>query len=242
MFPLWFRPSCSFFYIHKIRSLPTILGNLHKTVTSQTDVQFIVAGKKPFCTPIIPSNSYILMWTLCRKAVTCLYLEQEPCYWHEPIVSGSNFGVDRRHQMSPKYTTLLWKINTWTLHIRWRTETCRELLLLLLWWRDSSWTQWILKFNQRVHNVFYCDCFDYIVIISIILWLFNLGTSCTGFVLICTVVVLYCFVMCVCMCVRVGFVMRGCFGNMYTVLWLWFFLPWLRFFRAFSSVVRQMPG
>ena len=71
----------------------------------------------------------------------------------------------------------------------------------------------------------------------IILWLFHLGISCTVFVLICTVVVLYCFVMC------------GCFGNMYTVLWLRgfvtllrFFLPWLRFFRAFCSVVRQMPG
>ena len=33
-------------------------------------------------------------------------------------------------------------------------------------------------------------------------------------VLICTVVVLYCFVMCVC----VGLVMCACFGNMYTVL------------------------
>jgi hypothetical protein len=29
---------------------------------------------------------------------------------------------------------------------------------------------------------------------------------------------------------------------MYTVHWLRFFLPWLRFFRSFSSVVRQMPG
>ena len=36
----------------------------------------------------------------------------------------------------------------------------------------------------------------------IILWLFRLGISCTVFVLICTVVVLNCFVMCVC----VGFV------------------------------------
>ena len=76
---------------------------------------------------------------------------------------------------------------------------------------------------------------------------FHLGISCTMFVLICTVVVLYCFVMCVCVCefcnvcvcgfcnvcVCVGFVMCGCFGNMYTVLWPWFFLPWLRFFRAF---------
>jgi len=73
------------------------------------------------------------------------------------------------------------------------------------------------------------------------------------FILICTVAVLYYFVMCVCVCVgfvmcvcacvcicRVcnvcvceGFVMCGCFGNMYTVLWLRVFLSWLRFFRAF---------
>ena len=78
----------------------------------------------------------------------------------------------------------------------------------------------------------------------IILWLFHLGISCTVFVLICTVVVLYCFVMCVCVCVCVcvGFVMCGRFGNMYTVLWLRFFLPWMRFPHAFSSVVREMPG
>jgi hypothetical protein len=31
-------------------------------------------------------------------------------------------------------------------------------------------------------------------------------------------------------CVCEGFVMCGCFGNMYTVLWLMFFLTWLRFF------------
>jgi hypothetical protein len=29
---------------------------------------------------------------------------------------------------------------------------------------------------------------------------------------------------------------------MYTVLWLRFFLPWLKFFRAFSSVVRHIQG
>ena len=65
---------------------------------------------------------------------------------------------------------------------------------------------------------------------------------------------------CVCgfcnVCVCEGFVMCGCFSNMYTGLWLRFFLTWLRFFlpclrfflpclrffRAFSLVVRQMPG
>ena len=80
---------------------------------------------------------------------------------------------------------------------------------------------------------------------------FQLERTQTVFALVCTVVVLYCFVMCVCVCVCVCVWVcnGGCFGNMYTVLWLrvfltWlrFFLPWLRFFRAFSSVVRQMPG
>jgi hypothetical protein len=81
------------------------------------------------------------------------------------------------------------------------------------------------------------------------MWLFLLGISCTVFVLICTVVVLYGFIMCVCVracvcvcmggfcnvCICVGFVMCGCFGNMYTVLWL-------RVSCAFSSVVSHMPG
>jgi hypothetical protein len=59
---------------------------------------------------------------------------------------------------------------------------------------------------------------------------FYLGRSCTVSVLICTVEVLYCFVMCVCVCgfcnvcVCVGFVMCGCLGNMYTVLRLRFLL------------------
>jgi len=35
------------------------------------------------------------------------------------------------------------------------------------------------------------------------LWLFNLGISCTVFVLICAVKVLNCFVMCGCICVCV---------------------------------------
>jgi hypothetical protein len=37
----------------------------------------------------------------------------------------------------------------------------------------------------------------------IIMWLFHLGLSYTVFDIICTVVVLYCFVMCVCVCVCV---------------------------------------
>ena len=64
------------------------------------------------------------------------------------------------------------------------------------------------------------------------IWLycdFHLGASCTVFVLICTVVVSYCFVKC------------GCFSNMYTVLWMGFFLPCIRVYHASSSVVRQMP-
>jgi hypothetical protein len=42
------------------------------------------------------------------------------------------------------------------------------------------------------------------------LGLFYSCVSCSAFVLICTVVVLYCFVMCGCVCVCVGFVIRVC--------------------------------
>ena len=76
---------------------------------------------------------------------------------------------------------------------------------------------------------------------------FNL--YCGGFILFCNVCV------CVCVCVCVGFVMCvfvrvllcvGVLVNVYCTLTevllnLRFFLPWLRFFRAFSSVVWQMP-
>jgi hypothetical protein len=114
-----------------------------------------------------------------------------------------------------------------------------KILYKLAWWLStcaetrSYLTNWpFCKFCCCCCNVFmvcytrgltFC-CFSYM-----------------HFVLICNVVVLYRFVMCVCVCVCVGFVMCGCFGNMYTVLWLRFFLTWLRFFRAFSSVVRQIP-
>ena len=52
----------------------------------------------------------------------------------------------------------------------------------------------------------------------------SFGYICNVFVLICIVVDLYCLVMCVrvcgfCnVCVCVGSVICGCFGNMYTVL------------------------
>ena len=38
-------------------------------------------------------------------------------------------------------------------------------------------------------------------------------------------------------CVCEGFVMCGCFGNMYTVLWLRFFLTWQRFFLTLTEVL-----
>jgi len=47
-----------------------------------------------------------------------------------------------------------------------------------------------------------------------IFWLFHLDISCTVFVLTCTVVVLTSFVL----CVYVGFVMCGCFGNLYLLV------------------------
>jgi len=49
----------------------------------------------------------------------------------------------------------------------------------------------------------------------IILRLFHLGVSCTVLVLTCIVVVLTCFVMCVC----VGFVICGSFGNIYSCIY-----------------------
>jgi hypothetical protein len=47
---------------------------------------------------------------------------------------------------------------------------------------------------------------------------------------VCVFVLCLCVCVCVCACVCVSFLMCGCFGNMYTVLWLRFFLIWLRFF------------
>jgi hypothetical protein len=43
-----------------------------------------------------------------------------------------------------------------------------------------------------------------------------------------------------CVCVWVGFLMCGCFGNVYTSIFLSDYPD--RFFRAFSSIVSQMPG
>ena len=64
-------------------------------------------------------------------------------------------------------------------------------------------------------------------------WVFNDFTS--------SALIILFYYICVNVCVCLCFVMCVCFGNMYTVLWLRFFLPWLRFFHAFSSVVSQMP-
>ena len=71
--------------------------------------------------------------------------------------------------------------------------------------------------------ILYCVCFN---------------LYCGDFILFCNVCV------CVCVCARarvlwcVGFLMCGCFGTLTEVFLnlTRFFLPWLRFFRAFSSV------
>jgi hypothetical protein len=72
---------------------------------------------------------------------------------------------------------------------------------------------------------------DYIVIIS-----FRYILYCVCFNLYCGGSKLFCNV---CVCVWVGFVMCGCLDNVYT---LNLFGYHDRFFRAFPSVVRQMPG
>jgi hypothetical protein len=91
------------------------------------------------------------------------------------------------------------------------------------------------------HNTVLLNKHDSLVKLQWYYWLFHLVISCTVFVLICTVVVLNYFVMCVCVCVwwGVGFVMCGCLVCVYFESLR---LPWLRFFRAFPSVVKQMPG
>jgi hypothetical protein len=73
---------------------------------------------------------------------------------------------------------------------------------------------------------FILRAFDYIVTISFgyILYCVCFNLYCGGFILFCCVCVCVWVCGCVCMCVCVGFVMCGCFGNMYTVLRLRFFL------------------
>jgi hypothetical protein len=63
---------------------------------------------------------------------------------------------------------------------------------------------------------FILRAFDYIVTISLeyILHCVCFNLYCGGFILFCNV----CMCVCVCVCVCVGFVICGCFGNMFTVL------------------------
>jgi hypothetical protein len=60
---------------------------------------------------------------------------------------------------------------------------------------NCAWQKKVAKGAMYIRVTVYCGHL-------IILWLFHVGISCTVFVLICTGVVLYCFVMCVCVCVR----------------------------------------
>jgi hypothetical protein len=115
---------------------------------------------------------------------------------------------------------------------------------------EVMWSESVKLLSMYIRVTLYCRHL-------IILWLCHLGKPCTVFVLICTVVVSYCFVMCVCVCVwmcvcvcvwilkwlRFFLICVGIFLKTEVFLtWLRVFTPWLRFFRAFSSVVRQMPG
>jgi hypothetical protein len=118
-----------------------------------------------------------------------------------------------------------------------------EVMWSVVMWSELTWLMWsdfILGWREVSYGEVLVDKGAMYIMVTlywgylILLWLFHLGISCTVFVLICTVVVLYCFVMCGCVCVCVCFAMHGCFGNMYIV-------PWLRFFLAFSSFFRQMP-
>jgi hypothetical protein len=104
-------------------------------------------------------------------------------------------------------------------------------------WRISSaeWFHFEVKWSEVSYGevlvdkgavylrvTLYCGYF-------VALCLFHLSISCTVFVLICTVVVLNCFVMCrcVCVCVCVGFVMCWCFRNVYTRSFPFGYTDWL---------------
>jgi hypothetical protein len=75
-----------------------------------------------------------------------------------------------------------------------------DLCEVILFWSEVSWYRCCVLYGDLVLREL-----DYIVN------LFHLGISCTAFVLICTVVVLNCFVMCgcVCVCVCVGVLIFG---------------------------------
>jgi hypothetical protein len=74
-------------------------------------------------------------------------------------------------------------------------------------WGELTWLMWsdfILKRSEVSYGEFLVDTRAMYIMVTlywgnlITLWLFHLGISCTVFVLICTLVVLNCFVMCVC--------------------------------------------
>jgi hypothetical protein len=147
-----------------------------------------------------------------------------------------------------------WELCCFYLHVSYSWVTVKFLwikVLCTLVWLYTAGIEYILtvSFGYILH----CVCFN---------------LYCGGFILFCNVCMCVCVFVCVCVCVYlcvcvcvyvcvcefcsvcvcVGFVRCECFGNMYTILWLRFFLTWLVFFlprlrcvRAFSLVVRQMP-
>jgi len=92
-----------------------------------------------------------------------------------------------------------------------------EVMWSVVMWGELTWFMWsnfIIKWSEVIYGEVLVDRGAMYIRMTlycghlIILWLFHLGISCTAFVLICTVVGLYCIVMCVCVCV--GFVMCVC--------------------------------
>jgi hypothetical protein len=106
-------------------------------------------------------------------------------------------------------------------------------------WIDVIYVKWFyfkVKWSEMVKflwiNVLCTLGWLYTVGIWIIMRLFHFGLSYTVFVLIYAVVVLYCFVMCLCVGVLVICILYTDWG---------FSDPHRDFLRAFFSVVRQMP-
>ena len=100
----------------------------------------------------------------------------------------------------------------WTgvIYVKWSDLGWSDVIYVKWFYFKVKWSGWsevsygevlVDKGALYIRVTLYC-------VYLIILWLFHLGISCNVFVLICTVVVLCCFVIvCVCVCVCVGFVM-----------------------------------
>ena len=107
------------------------------------------------------------------------------------------------------WSDFIWSDVEWTdvIYVKWfylkwcEVQWCgvlwRHLCEVILFWSEVSYDE--VLGDKSTMYIRVTLCWGYLIV----LWLFHLGISGVVFVLICTVVVLYYFVKCVCMCVWV---------------------------------------